>query len=109
MVFWVLLSIYLLLRRETRVFTGMWSGLAFGISVLTKENAIFFAPTIFYLLIRRLKGDPNRHFTTMFWLFASSATVSIYFLFSTLKNELLPSSFHFTYEPPTCGPRVTGV
>ena len=103
MVFWVLLSIYLVLRRETRVFTGMWSGLAFGISVLTKENAIFFAPTIFYLLIRRLKGDPNRHFTTMFWLFAASATVSVYFLFSTLKNELLPSSFHFTMSHPPAG------
>ena len=103
MVFWVLLSLYLLLRHESRVFTGMWSGLAFGISVLTKENAIFFAPTIFYLLIRRLKGDPNRHFTTMFWLFAASATVSVYFLFATLKNELLPSSFHFTMSHPPAG------
>jgi 4-amino-4-deoxy-L-arabinose transferase-like glycosyltransferase len=103
MVFWVLLSIYLLLRHENRVFTGMWSGLAFGASVLTKENAIFFAPTIIYLLIRRLKGDPNRHFTTMFWLFAASASVSVYFLFSTLKNELLPSSFHFTMSHPPPG------
>lgn len=103
MVFWVLLSIYLLLRHENRVFTGMWSGLAFGVSVLTKENAIFFAPTIIYLLMRRLKGDPNRHFTTMFWLFAASATVSVYFLFSTLKNELLPSSFHFTMSHPPAG------
>jgi 4-amino-4-deoxy-L-arabinose transferase-like glycosyltransferase len=103
MVFWVLLSIYLLLRHENRVFTGMWSGLAFGISVLTKENAIFFAPTIFYILIRRLKGDPNRHFTTMFWLFAASASVSVYFLFSTLKNELLPSSFDFSMSHPPAG------
>ena len=103
MVFWVLLSIYLVLRRETRVFTGMWSGLAFGISVLTKENAIFFAPTIFYLLLRRLKGDPNRHFTTMFWLFAASATVSVYFLFATLKNELLPGSFQFSMSHAPAG------
>ena len=89
--------------RDPRVFTGMWSGLAFGVSVLTKENAIFFAPTIFYLLIRRLKGDPNRHFTTMFWLFAASASVSIYFLFATLKNELLPSSFQFSVSHAPAG------
>src|SRR5258707_14482406 len=46
MVFWVLLSIYLILRRESRIFTGLWSGLSLGLAVITKENAIFFAPTI---------------------------------------------------------------
>src|SRR5260221_14596978 len=48
MVFWVLLSIYLVLRHDSRIFTSMWSGFACGLSVITKENAIFFAPTIFY-------------------------------------------------------------
>ena len=103
MVFWVLLSIYLLLRRKTRVFTGLWSGLAFGVAVLSKENAIFFAPTIYYLLSRRVKDDPNRHFTKMFWLFAASASVSIYFLFATLKNELLPSGLDFSLSHPPGG------
>jgi Dolichyl-phosphate-mannose-protein mannosyltransferase len=98
MVFWVLLSIYLLLRRETRVFTGLWSGLAFGVSVLSKENAIFFAPTIFYLLIRRLKGDPNRRFAMMFWLFAASASISVYFLFATLTNQLFPAGLDFNVK-----------
>jgi 4-amino-4-deoxy-L-arabinose transferase-like glycosyltransferase len=103
MVFWVLLSIYLLLRGETRVFTGMWSGLAFGVSVLTKENAIFFAPTIFYLLVRRMSGDPNRRFTMMFWLFAASASVSFYFLFATLTNQLLPTGLDFSLTHPPGG------
>jgi 4-amino-4-deoxy-L-arabinose transferase-like glycosyltransferase len=103
MVFWVLLSIYLLLRGETRVFTGMWSGLAFGVSVLTKENAIFFAPTIFYLLVRRISGDPNRRFTMMFWLFAASASVSFYFLFATLTNQLLPTGLDFSLTHPPGG------
>jgi 4-amino-4-deoxy-L-arabinose transferase-like glycosyltransferase len=103
MVFWVLLSIYLLLRRETRVFTGLWSGLAFGIAVLSKENAIFFAPTILYLLIRRISGDPNRRFTMMFWLFAASASVSFYFLFATLTNQLLPAGLDFSLTHPPGG------
>ena len=77
MVFWVLLSIYLLLRRDTRVFAAMWSGLSLGISVVSKENAIFFAPTIFYLLARRTKGDPNRPFAMTLWLVAASAPIAI--------------------------------
>lgn len=103
MVFWVLLSIWLVLRRRTQVFTGLWSGLAFGVSVLTKENAIFFAPTIFYLLYRRTKHDPNRRFTIMFWLFAASASISVYFLFATLKNELLPRGLDFSLTHPPGG------
>jgi hypothetical protein len=95
MVFWVLLSIYLLLRREIRLFTGLWSGLAFGVSVITKENAIFFAPTIFYLINRRTKNNPNRRFALAFWLFASSAPILAYFLYATLKGELMPPGISF--------------
>jgi Dolichyl-phosphate-mannose-protein mannosyltransferase len=103
MVFWVLLSIYILLRRETRVFAGVWSGLALGAAVLTKENAIFFAPTIFYLLVRRVKDGPDRRFAIMFWLFSMVAALSIYFLFATLKNELMPSGDSFSLSHPPQG------
>src|SRR5215813_998235 len=96
MVFWVLLSIYFILRRESRIFTGLWSGFAFGISVVTKENAIFFGPTIFYLLSRRFKEDPHRDFAIMFWLFAATTPILIYFLFATLKGELLPPGLDFS-------------
>lgn len=95
MVFWVLLSIYLLVRRESQLFAGMWSGLAFGISVVTKENAIFFAPTIFYLLSRRAEKDPNRRFAMMLWAFTASAAILTHFLFATLKGELLPTDLSF--------------
>jgi len=95
MVFWVLLSIYLLLREEVRLFTGLWSGLTFGISVVTKENAIFFAPTIFYLLSRRTKNDESREFTIFFWLFAASAPVLAYCLYATLNGELFPPDMSF--------------
>jgi 4-amino-4-deoxy-L-arabinose transferase-like glycosyltransferase len=98
MVFWVLLSVWLLLRSETRVSAGVWSGLTFGVSVLTKENAIFFAPTIFYLLCRRVSGDPNSRFAKTFWLFSAGASLSIYFLFATLKGELLPAGLDFSLK-----------
>jgi 4-amino-4-deoxy-L-arabinose transferase-like glycosyltransferase len=101
MVFWVLLSIYLLLHPRGRLFAGLWSGLVFGVAVITKENAIFFAPTIYYLLSRLTKGDPNRRFATTLWLFAFCAPVAAYFLYSTLKGELLPPQIDFslTHQP----------
>ena len=95
MVFWFLLSIYLLLRRKSQLFAAVWSGLAFGIAVVTKENAIFFAPSIFYLLSWRAKEDPNRHFAMMLWTFAASSLILIYSLFATLKGELLPTDLSF--------------
>src|SRR5262249_39861322 len=102
-VFWVLLSIYILLHHENRLFTGLWSGMAFGVSVITKENAIFFAPTIFYLFSRQTRGDTNRNFAIMFWLFASSTVVLVYFLFATLKGELLPPKLDFSLSQPPQG------
>lgn len=96
MVFWVLLSIYLLLRNQTRLFTGLWSGLTFGMSVITKENAIFFAPAIFYLLVRVVRGEPNRHFSIMLWLLSASTPILVYSLYATLKGELLPPKLDFS-------------
>ena len=94
MVVGVLLSIYLLLGN-VRTFAGFWSGLAFGISVITKENAIFFAPTLIYLLSRRTEGDPGRRFAMTLWLFAAGTAMLAYFLYATLKGELFPPQLDF--------------
>jgi 4-amino-4-deoxy-L-arabinose transferase-like glycosyltransferase len=103
MVFWVLLSIYLLLRHVEELFTGLWSGVAFGISVVSKENAIFFAPTIFYLLSRRVRDKSQRHFAQIFWLFGAGGPIFAYFLFATLKGELLPPRLSFDLSHPPQG------
>jgi 4-amino-4-deoxy-L-arabinose transferase-like glycosyltransferase len=103
MVFWVLLSVYLPLRRRGYLFTGLWSGLAFGISVVTKENAIFFAPAIFYLIYRQTKGESNRSFAITFWLIGASAPIVTYFLYATLKGELFPKDFSFNLNKPPRG------
>jgi 4-amino-4-deoxy-L-arabinose transferase-like glycosyltransferase len=103
MVFWVLLSIYLLLRRGGQLFAGLWSGVAFGISVASKENAIFFAPSIFYLLRRQVRWDSHRHFAQMFWLFGAGTAVFNYLLFATLKGELLPPRLSFDLSHPPQG------
>jgi 4-amino-4-deoxy-L-arabinose transferase-like glycosyltransferase len=96
MVFWFLLSLYMLLHKESQLFVGAWSGLAFGIAVVTKENALFFAPSMLYLLAWRAREDVNRRFAMMMWLFTSSAAIILYLLLSTLKGELLPTGFDFS-------------
>jgi hypothetical protein len=103
MVFWVLLSLFLLLRHEKQLFAGMWSGVSFGIAVASKENAIFFAPTLFYLVGRQVKNTSNRQFGQMFWLFGAGTAIFSYFLFATLKGELLPPRMSFNLKHMPAG------
>ena len=95
MVFWLLLSLYLATSEDQRILTPMLSGLALGICVVTKENAIFFAPVIGYLLYIKVRPRVNYRFALSFWLFTSLSTISLYFLYAVLKNELLPSHLNF--------------
>jgi hypothetical protein len=88
--------VYMLLRKDSQLFVGAWSGLAFGIAVVTKENAIFFAPSMLYLLVWRSREDANRRFALMMWIFTASTSILLYFLLSTLKGELLPAGFDFS-------------
>ena len=52
----------------------MVAGLSFGVSLVTKENAIFFAPALGYLVYRQAKGLRNRRFVTSFWWIAAGGT-----------------------------------
>src|SRR5947209_12951844 len=94
MVFCVLLSLYLATSEDRRILTPILSGLALGIGVLTKENAIFFVPFIGYLLYQQIRQQRNYRFALSFWLFAELSIISLYFLYAVLKNELLPSHFN---------------
>ncbi len=100
MVFWLLLSIFLLTRDDGRVLTIMLSGITFGIAVLTKENAIFFAPVVVYLLYTQVRKQANYRFALGFWTYMSCTIISFYFLYATLKNELLPYGLNFNLNEP---------
>ncbi|HEU5379716.1 MAG TPA: glycosyltransferase family 39 protein [Ktedonobacteraceae bacterium] len=95
MVFWLLLSIYLITRDDGRVMTLMMSGIAYGIGVVTKENAIFFLPAMGYLLYTQVRKHTNYRFSLGFWSYTALAMISLYFLYAALKNELLPANFDF--------------
>ncbi len=100
MVFWVLLSLYLVTRDDGRIATVTLSGLAFGMGVLTKENAIFFAPVFLYLLYTQIRRHQNYRFAMASWCYVSFSVISLYFLYASLKNELLPTHFDFDLNNP---------
>ena len=100
MVFWLLLSLFLATSNDRRITTPLYSGLALGMSIITKENAIFFAPIILYLLYGKIRQQRNYRFVLSFWLFSMLATTSLYLLYAMLKNELLPSHFDFDLNNP---------
>lgn len=100
MVFWVLLSLYLATSDDRRIMTPLYSGLALGVGVLTKENAIFFLPVIGYLLYNKVRQRRNYRFALSYWLFGTFAIISLYFLYANLKNELLPAHLDFNLNNP---------
>ena len=100
MVFWLLFSIYLLTKGDRRIVTAMLSGLTYGLAMITKENAIFFAPVLMHLLFRQVHASRNRRFAISYWGFAAWGPVSLYTLYASLKNELMPSRFNFNLSSP---------
>lgn len=92
MVFWILLSLFLLLSRQLTLHRVVLSGLCFGLSILTKENAISFVPAFFYGLYTYSSVHVRRMYIPL-WLAVVAIVISWYFLYALLKGELLPPGF----------------
>lgn len=100
LVFWILLGLYLATSSNKGIMVPMASGLCLGIASLTKENGIFFAPVVIYLLYHHVRNRPNFRFALGFWAFSFAASISFYFLYATLKNELFPTDLDFDPNNP---------
>jgi 4-amino-4-deoxy-L-arabinose transferase-like glycosyltransferase len=87
MVLWLLLAVDLLTEGEG-LFALMGSGAAFGLAVLTKENALFFAPALGVVLYFASRERHFYRFGIWGWLYAAITVVSIYPLYALLKGEL---------------------
>ncbi|MEV6927889.1 glycosyltransferase family 39 protein [Dactylosporangium sp. NPDC051485] len=96
MMFWILLGLFLLARRDGRIVTAMGAGFCFGLALVTKENAVFLLPGCAYLLHKTIKEQNNRRFGVSFWWFTVLVPVTTYLLFAQIKNELFPEDFHFS-------------
>ena len=91
MVFWVLVSLYAILFDGNRLVTLLGSAAAFALAVLTKENAVFFAPVLAYVIFSGVRHSYRFRFALAGWIVTAVLAISFYPLYAFLKSELLPS------------------
>lgn len=92
MLFWVLISLDLLLDGQARLSRVALSGACFGLALLTKETAIFLLPAMLLLAFQERRRHHGR-FAVIGWALPMAIVTSWYPLYATLKGELLPSAF----------------
>jgi hypothetical protein len=86
MVFWVLLSLALLLgnRNNTRY---LFSAICLGLATLSKEPAVFFLPAFLYIAYDTA-NQKNKTLVVIQYLVGYFTVVSLYFLYALTKGEL---------------------
>jgi endo-1,4-beta-D-glucanase Y/4-amino-4-deoxy-L-arabinose transferase-like glycosyltransferase len=96
MLFWLLLSLNLVLDGHGRLSRFALSGICFGIAALSKETAIFLLPALLYLAWQQRREHHGR-FALLGWTVPMAIVLSLYPLFATLKGELLPAGSSFAF------------
>jgi 4-amino-4-deoxy-L-arabinose transferase-like glycosyltransferase len=91
MLFWVLLSLDLLLDGQGRLSRVAVSGFCFGIALLTKETAVFLLPAMLFIAVRERRRHQGR-FAVLGWVLPMLMLTSWYPLYAALKGELLPAA-----------------
>ena len=91
MLFWVLLSLNLVLDPSYRLSWFVASGVCFGVAVLSKETALFLLPVMLLIACNRRRPHHGR-FSTVLWLVPMLIVISWYPLYALLQGEFLPSS-----------------
>ncbi|EKE05206.1 MAG: hypothetical protein ACD_19C00399G0001, partial [uncultured bacterium] len=82
----------LLLKGRLKLSHIIASAISFGIAVLTKENAIFFAPVLIYTVYSKSHLHHKR-FAIVQWIAFSIIVISNYFLYAILKGEFFAVGF----------------
>ncbi|MBV9175098.1 MAG: glycosyltransferase family 39 protein [Chloroflexi bacterium] len=90
MIFWLLLSLDLLLDPRARLSRFALSGIAFGMACLSKETAVVLVPAMVLLVIEQRQAC-HGHFGLASWLAPMLVVLSWYPLYAMLKNQLLPA------------------
>src|SRR6266508_570667 len=98
MLFWVLVSLDLLLDGQGRLSRVALSGACFGIALLSKEPAIFLLPAMLLLAFQERRAHHGR-FAVVGWALPMAIVTSWYLLYAALKGELLPAGFWGDAQP----------
>lgn len=88
MIFWLLLSLDLLLNGWGRLSRVALSGTCFGLALLSKETAIVFLPALLFVAVQERRRHQGR-FAVAAWVVLLLVVASWYPLYALLKGELL--------------------
>lgn len=91
MLFWVLVSLDLLLNGWGRLSRIAASGACFGLAMLSKESAVFLLPAMLFIAVQDRRRHQGRY-AVVAWLLPMAMAVSFYPLYAFLKGELFPSA-----------------
>lgn len=90
-IFWLLLSLQLIVGGDSRLQSMVWAGVALGLAILTKEIFIIFFPVMFYAVFLHATTF-QRKFAMMAFIYVVLALTSVFALFAILRGELLPGN-----------------
>jgi len=89
MLFWLLISLDLLIDGWGRLSRVALSGACFGLALVTKETAIFLLPAMLFIAVSERRRHHGR-FGVGGWLLPMLIVTSWYPLYAVMKGELLP-------------------
>ncbi len=93
MTFWVLLSFLILIRKSVTAKHAFASGITLALAILTKLNAVFFAPAAIFAVWRN-SHKKVRLMSMVTWLATVGSIVLLFPIYALLKGELLPVNDH---------------
>lgn len=96
-VFWLLLSLYLVIASQSRLVFIVGAGLAFGCAVLSKETVAIFLPVMIYLLWLNI-SKYQRMFGLITFTYAVLGLGFGLVLLALMKGELFPYEWHLPWD-----------
>lgn len=95
--FWLLLSLYLLVVGNSRLFYVAGAAIAFGISILSKEVFVLFVPVMIYAVWLHTTKFQRKFAMTAF-IYTAIAITSAWILMAILRGELFPYEWHLPWD-----------
>ncbi len=99
MTFWILVSVYFLLKNQIHLSRAIISGFICGIAILSKESTLFLIPSLLYLLWTGSYGR-NRRILVGSWICSFCTIVFLYPMYALLKGEFFPAGTLFGGDKP---------
>ena len=96
-IFWLLLSLFLLVAGNSRLRAIIFSALALGIAILSKEVLVLLIPAMLYAVW--LYTTPfQRKFALVAFAYTTLALCSAWILMALMRDEFFPYAWHLPWD-----------